>query len=235
MHVRMATVASVMTLALTPAAANATPSTLSVLGLGSVQVAPDVATLSLSVERSAPNARAALSSANRRVNGVTAALRGAGVSPPDIQTSSIDISSAIVRVGPRRQRVRRFTATEELAVRLTDVHLAGPAVDAAVRAGADSVSAPSFSFSDPSAGKAAAEHAALTDARRRADSAAAALGYQVTGVESVDLDPQSSALPVGSAAPPSAAGGQPTTPTVVNPGTQEVDASVRVLYTITPV
>ncbi len=234
MHMRMAGVATVMTLALAPASAAA--STLSVDGAGHVQVAPDVVTLSLSVARSAPSARAALSSANRRVNAVTAALRGAGATPAGIQTSAIALASAIVRVGPRKLRVKRFTATEDLTVTLTDVHLAGRVIDAAVRAGAETVNGPTFSFSDPSAGKAAAERAALADARRRADSAAAALGYKVTGVESVDLDPSSPLVPVssGGGSAPSAKG-KPTTPTTVNPGTQEVDASVRVVYTIAPV
>jgi uncharacterized protein len=233
MHVRMAGVAALMTLVLAPAAAAA--STLSVDGAGRVQVAPDVATLSLSVVRSASTSRGALSSANHRVNVVTAALRGAGGTPAGIQTSSIDVSSAIVRVGPHRRRTKRFTATEQLTLTLTDVHLVGRVVDAAVRAGAENVNGPNFSFSDPSAGKAAAERAALADARRRADAAAAAIGYKVTGVDSVDLDPSSPVLPVssGGGSAPSASA-QPTTPTTVNPGTQEVDASVRVVYTIAP-
>jgi len=81
----------------------------------------------------------------------------------------------------------------------------------------------------------AATTAALADARTRANAAAAALGYTVTGVQSVDLDPQSAVLPGasdGATAP--VATSAPATPTNIHPGAQEVDATVAVVYTIAP-
>lgn len=102
----------------------------------------------------------------------------------------------------------------------------------ATASGASSVSGPSFSFSDPSAGRIAATRAALADARRRADDAAAAIGYTVTGVQSVQLDPQS--VPVFAGAPTSAGSSGAGVPTTVHPGTQEVDAQVQVVFTIAP-
>jgi uncharacterized protein YggE len=78
----------------------------------------------------------------------------------------------------------------------------------------------------------AATRAAIADARRRADDAAAALGYQVTGVQSVQLDPQSQVVVPVAGAPSASAG--PSTPTTVHPGVQEVDAQVEIVYTIAP-
>ena len=108
-------------------------------------------------------------------------------------------------------------------------------IDAATASGATSIDGPNFSFSDPSAGLVAAANAALADARARANAAAVTLGYTVTGVESVDLDPGAG----GVTAPTSAASGAAapvakSTPTTVHPGTQEVDAQVLVVYTIAP-
>jgi uncharacterized protein len=238
--VRVAFVAAVaaVSLILTPAALadTTTPSTLSVEGSGSVMVVPDVASLEVSVTRSAPASGVALSAANRRVDAIVGAERALGVPASGIQTSGVNVSPGTVRVGPRgrQHRVRRFIATESLSITTTTV-LVGPVIDAAVRAGADSVDGPNFSFSDPSAGAVAATNAALADARRRANAAAATLGYTVTGVESVNLDPQSGiSVPTsgtGSAAPVAA---KPTTPTTIHPGAQEVDATVAVVYTIAP-
>ncbi|HEY5318509.1 MAG TPA: SIMPL domain-containing protein, partial [Solirubrobacteraceae bacterium] len=138
-----------------------------------------------------------------------------------------------VRVGPpgSRHRVRRYVATESLSITTTTA-IAGAVIDASVRAGASSVDGPDFSFSDPSAGAVAATNAALADARRRADAAAATLGYTVTGVQSVDLDPQSGVARSGAGSTTQAPA--PSTPTTIHPGTQEVDATVEVVYTIAP-
>jgi uncharacterized protein len=238
MRVRIAVAVTVLSLILasTAVADATTSSTLSVDGSGSVMVTPDVASLSVSVARSAARSSAALSAANRRVGAIVAAVRAVGVPKVGIQTDSIDVSPQTVRVGPpgHRRRVRRFTATESLSITST-TSIVGRVIDAATTAGADTVDGPSFSFSDPSAGAVAATNAALADARRRADSAAATLGYTVTGVQSVDLNPQSpvvSPVNTGTAAP--GAPSRPTTPTTIHPGAEEVDATVAVVYTIAP-
>ena len=236
MPVRIAAAVAAMSLIL-PSAAIAdasTPSTLSVDGSGSVMVTPDVASLSVSVARSAARSSAALSAANLRVGAIVAAVRAAGVPAVGIQTNSIDVSGGTVRVGPRKHqhRVRRFTATESLSITST-TSIVGRVIDAATRAGADSIDGPDFSFSDPSAGVVAATNAALADARRRADAAAATLGYSVTGVQSVDLNPQSTIVsPVRAGGGAPGATSAPTIPTNIHPGVEEVDATVAIVYTI---
>jgi hypothetical protein len=238
MPVRIAAAVALMSLILASAAVAdvATPSTLSVDGSGSVTVTPDVASLSVSVARSAARSSAALSAANLRVGAIVAAIRAAGVPRVGIQTNSIDVSRETARVGPRKhqRRVRRYTATESLSITST-TSIVGRVIDAATRAGADTIDGPGFSFSDPSAGVLAATNAALADARRRANAAAATLGYSVTGVQSVDLNPQSTVVsPVSTGGTAPGATSQPTTPTNIHPGAEQVDATVAIVYTIAP-
>ena len=238
MPVRIAAVVAVVSLvSASPAVADASsPSTLSVDGSGSVMVRPDVASVSVSVARSDAKSAVALSAANQRVGAIVAAIRAAGVPKAGIQTDFIDVSRRTVRVGPRQHqhRVRRYTATESLSVTST-ASIAGRVIDAATRAGADSINGPDFSFSDPSAGVVAATNAALADARRRGNAAAASLGYRVTGVESVNLNPQSTAVsPVGAGGVGRGSTPTPTPPTNVHPGAEEVDATVAIVYTIAP-
>jgi uncharacterized protein len=212
------------------------PATLTVEGDGQANVVPDLANLNVSVNRSATTSRAALSAANARTDLITRAIRALGVPSSGIQTQSVNVSNTSHKVGPKDKRhlIRRFTATESLSV-TSAATLAGPVIDAATHNGASSVNGPSFSFSNPAAGQIAANTAALANAQQQANAAAAALGYTVTGVQSVNLNPQSGVVTPGASSSASAsAPTRATTPTTVHPGVQQVDAEVEVVYTIAP-
>lgn len=226
----VAVVAAAASISAPAASASTTVGTLSVDGSGTVFVAPDVADLSVTVGRSAASSPAALSAANSTTDAVVRAIRATGVPASGIQTEGVSIASRIVRVGNDKHRERQWTASESIDIHVTNLKIVGSVIDGATKAGASTVSGPTFSFSDPSAGKVAATRAAIADARRRADDAAAALGYRVTGVRSVQLDPQGPVEPFARAAP--SANTAPSTPTTVHPGTQEVDAEVEIVYTI---
>jgi hypothetical protein len=236
-HARTAAAVAVISLSFAPSALadTSTPGTLTVDGQGSVMVTPDVASLSLSVSRSASRSAAALSAANRIADAIVAAVRGVGVPESGIQTASINTSCRGVRVGPKghKRLIRRCTASESLSITSTAA-IVGQVIDAATHAGANSIEGPDFSFSNPSAGEIAAENAAIADAQSQANAAAAQLGYTVTGVQSISLNPQSGVVttPGVTSAPTTTTA--PTTPTTVNPGAQEVDATVAVVFTIAP-
>jgi uncharacterized protein YggE len=211
--------------------------TLTVLGQGKTFVTPDVAQLNVNVSRREPTEKLALSDANAQTDQIVAAIKALGVPASGIQTQAVNVSPSGHRVGPKGHKhfVKSYTAQESLSVTTTTA-LVGQVIDAATHNGATSVNGPNFSFSNPSAGVTEATKAAITDAQTRADAAAAQLGYVVTGVESIDLDPQSGvSTPTASAGAPAApTSTKSTTPTTVSPGTQEVDAQVLIVYTIAP-
>jgi uncharacterized protein len=219
-----------------PSPPAAVPSTLSITGNGEVQIAPDVATLSIEVRSTGATATSARSKANARTDAVLLAITKLGVDRGSIQTSGISLSRGEVPATRRHPAHKLYSASNDLTVQTMKVSLVGPIVDAATAAGADSIDGPDFSFGDPSAGQAAATRAALADARSRADDAAAAIGYQVVGVQSVAIDPQNDVTPVaaGSLAEAPAAAAKPV-PTPVDAGQQEVDATVDVVFLIAPV
>jgi uncharacterized protein YggE len=234
-HARTAAGVVLIWLSFAPAAlaATSTPQTLSVEGQGSVMITPDQASLSVSVTRSAPTSAPALSAANRTVDAIVHAVSSVGVPASAIQTGSISTNCARIRVGPKghKHRIQRCAANESLSITSTAA-IVGRVVDAATHAGASSIEGPNFSFANPSAGEVAAEHAAITDARNQATAAADQLGYTITGVQSISLNPQSGGgAASGSASSPVPKGG-PSTPTTVHPGVQEVDATVAVVFTI---
>jgi uncharacterized protein YggE len=218
-----------------PAAAQTQPvdttPTIAADGVGTATLTPDVADFGAGVERVAPTSRGARNAANRRMAAVLAAVKAAGVAAADVRTVGLTIQ----RERLKKKRVR-YRAQQSISIHVRNVAGLAPLIDAVASAGADAIGDPEFGFADPSAGRTLATRAALADARRRADDAAAVAGLRITGVRTVDLDPQSSSQfdePASSGSGGSAK--RPAdTPTTVSPGTQDFTERVRVVYTAAP-
>jgi uncharacterized protein YggE len=228
MRTVLAALAATLLLA-APAAAQTTDTTptIAVDGNGTATLVPDIADFQAGVQRHAPTSAAARRAANARIAAIIRAAKAHGVADADIQTSGLSIF---------RRRVHhrvRYTAAQTLTIHSRDVKHLGALLDAVANAGADSVEGPEFGFADPAQGQQLAERAALADARKRADAAAAQTGLRITGVRSVDLDPQSGVEPVSSDSGGNASARAPQ-PTRIEPGTQDFSATVRVVYTAAP-
>ena len=220
-------------------AADPVPSTLSVVGEGTARLAPDLAVVVVDFERRRKDAVAARNSVNTRTQRVIDSATALGVDRKDIQTATITLERAVLRPLKKggRQRIR-YTAKGELTVRVLNVENTGKLLNAATAAGATSIDGPNFDFSDPTAGQAAAEKAAVENARKRADAAAALVGQKVVGVQSLDLNPNSEAptpdnqVAAGTTAPaPKKAA---PTPTPVSAGQEEFSATVTAVFLIAP-
>jgi uncharacterized protein YggE len=217
-----------------PAAAQTTDTTPTIAadGNGTATLVPDIADFQAGVRRSAPTSAAARRSANGRIAAVVKAVKARGVADADIQTTGLSIERE--RSGRKGHRRIRYTAAQSLTIRSRDVKALGPLLDAVAAAGADSVEAPDFGFADPSQGRLLATRAALADARKRADDAAAQTGLRIVGVRTVDLDPQTEPIESENDSSSGSSGSAKAPSTQVEPGTQEFDARVRVIYTAAP-
>jgi uncharacterized protein YggE len=233
MRIALATLAAALLLAAPAAAQTDTTPTIAADGNGTATLVPDLADFSAGVVRRAPTSAAARRSANSRIAAIVNAVKARGVADADIQTTGLRIARE--RVGRRGHRRIRYAAEQELRVRVRNVKTLGAMLDAVANAGADAVAAPDFGFADPSQGRLLATRAALADARRRAEDAAAQTGMRITGVRTVDVDPQTQPeFDSASAGSGSGNAGAKAPATQVEPGTQEFDARVRVIYTATP-
>jgi uncharacterized protein YggE len=213
------------------AATDTSTGTLHVIGHGRTFVQPDMANVGITVLQEKATRELARGRADLVASRIIAGLQRLGISRQNIQTSSISLSSTTT--GRRHHRHTVWDAEIDLTVNTDQINLLSGLFAIASRDGASSFQGPNFGFSNPSAGLPAATTAAINDARSRADAAVAALGEQVIGVQSVDLDPNVGVLqPPG---PVSAGSGAPSNrvvPTPVLPGLQEVDASVDIVYLI---
>jgi len=199
----------------------ATPDTVTTVGHGVVTVVPDEATVTAGVHTQAATAAEALADNARRMSAVVAALKDAG--GKRLQTQQVSLY-------PQQDADGKVTAyvADNTAAASIGVADAGALVDAAVAAGANTVSGPSLGVSDADALYRAALKKAVDDARAKAQALAEAGGFGVGVVSSVTE--QSAAAPVPIFERAAAAKAADTTP--VEPGTQDVTADVTVTFRI---
>ena len=160
--------------------------TLSVSGQGEVKVAPDEATLTAGVVSQSVTADAALAANRRAMNAVFAALKREGIPDKSIQTSEFSVSPQYVsaRNGAAR-RISGYEVSNDVSVTVDDLSKLGPAIDALVASGANSMSSIAFAIRDPKPLLALARAAAIRDAMARAQTYANAAGVTLGQVESI--------------------------------------------------
>src|ERR687891_2660149 len=222
-------------------------STIYVMGSAQTMVKPDKVTLSLSVETTNTTANAALNANSEAMNKALNALKVAGVPENETSTSFFNISPNYNLTNQQEGQDQYFpppienrdiisyTVTNSITVDSYNLLNVSQWIDTAVQAGVNDISSIYFSLSDEKseAIKNDLLKQAVADAKSKADIAAAALGLNVIGVKSINIEstggiPPSPPQPlftresVEAAAPT----GGPPTPIIV--GEQEVISSVGI-------
>jgi uncharacterized protein len=147
--------------------------TISVTGEGSTRAANDTARVGFGVEARGATRPVALRRSSARLREVLAALRRLGVADPDLRTRGVRVDR---RRDRRGRRLPGYIARGGVTATVRDVSRTGAIVDAAVAAGAASVSGPRFFIDDPNAALHRALVAAFRDARTKAAALAAEAG-----------------------------------------------------------
>jgi len=198
------------------------PDTVTTLGHGTVTTVPDVATINAGVQTEAANAADALAQNSQRMEQVIAALKRAG--GEKLQTRQV---SLYPRTDDRGQTTG-FVAQNSVGAQ-AKIAEAGELVDAAVSAGANTVDGPVLERSDRDALYRQALAKAVEDARLKAEAVADAGKFGVGKVVSVVEEGASAPEPLF-AADSAARSAKVATP--IEPGTQDVEASVTVSFEI---
>jgi uncharacterized protein YggE len=207
------------------------PNTITVSGEGEASAPPDVAYVMVGVQTQASTAGAATADNARLMNAVLEALRGRGLSGPDLQTTGLSVSPQYAQGrDATRQEIVGYQATNNVTVTVNDVNRAGEILDAALAAGANRVGGLRFGIRDTTPLRQQALGEAAQSARVRAEALATSLGTRVVGISSVVEEavnvPQPRAA-FSAAAQPAAA---PAPPTPVESGELRVTARVRVAF-----
>jgi uncharacterized protein YggE len=173
-----------------PAPASHEPSVISVRATGRTSVKPDTVFVNVGVESREPMLAAATADATRRMTATLVRLKALGVAEADIVTVgySVDPIPAQRRTEEDPTRIVAYRVANVVRVRIRDVAAAASIVDAAVAAGANTVSALQFTVSDPARAEREARAQAVTLAAAKARELAAAAGVPVGEVLSIEED-----------------------------------------------
>ena len=204
--------------------------TLTMNGVGSAQIAPDMAEITLGVITEAKDAAKAHSDNAAQAARVQAAVKALGVAERDIQTTRYDFSPIYDVKDNGRSVTTGYTVTNAIVVKVRNLANVSKVIDAALANGANRVDSLEFSASDPSAAKDAALADAARDARSKADAVARALGVRIVRILNVYADAQSPAprnfMPMMMAKEAYDAG------TPISAGELSFEASVNISYVI---
>jgi uncharacterized protein YggE len=191
--------------------------TVTVGGTASVSAVPDKAQLSFGVETRAETAKAALAANAREARALLDALRRAGAA--DLRTESVVLSP----VAGENGTINGFVASNTVSASIA-AGRAGALIDAAVAAGANQVYGPSLSSSRAESLYRQALDAAFARARERAAVLAAAAGATLGEVTSI-VEGGGGPIAFAEAAKASTDAGTP-----IEPGRQEISATVTVTF-----
>jgi len=162
-------------------------STITVPGVGSVRVEPDVADLRLGVISVRPTAAAARAAAASTMQAVLEALVRAGVDRRDLRTSLISLDALRDYSSGSAPTITGYQLANTVQATIRAIATVGETIDAALAAGATSMDGLEFRLADPTAELAEARRLAVADARARAETLASeagvALGQVVEIVE----------------------------------------------------
>jgi len=150
---------------------------LQVSAAGRTDSRPDEARFTAGVETIEGSATAASAGNSRKMNDVVAALERLGIKADDLQTQRITMHR--MDHGPNQGR---FQAHNMIEVRVRDIRRAGDVIAAVTGAGANVLSGPNLTVSDPESASRSAYAQAYKAARARAEAYAQAAGLKVARV-----------------------------------------------------
>lgn len=205
-------------------------------GTGNIIGTPDRVQISFAVQTENADVKSAQADNAQKMNDVINALVSAGIPRDALKTTGYSIYPIYDDVKtPFDQKVKVYHVTNTLTVTLHDVSRTGEVIDIAVANGINQADSIQFMLSDEQSQvlRTQALQKAVARARADADTVAAAMGTNITGVKNADIT--GGYTPVlfqnyqydSSAAMKSAA-----VPTPIQPGDITVTAQVSITYSI---
>lgn len=213
-------------------AAATAPETITVNATATEEVTPDRFIISIGVNKRADTADAVREQGNAAVNAMIETLQGLGVAQEKIRTSDINLypNYSYDNYGNQNLAGYRFACT--LEVTAEDAEVAGRVIDDSIAVGGNVLQSISYEVSDQTARYEKLLAQAVTEAREKADLMANAAGKAVNGVQSI-IEQNDRYSYANEMTNPDTAGTASDTGTTVMAGTQEIQASVTVVFYLT--
>jgi len=203
------------------------PSTIEVIGEGTVTAAPDQAVVVLGAVTEGPVLQTVQSANAAAVTNIINALLQLNIPRENIQTSDYHIE-AQYDYEEGKSIFRGYKVTHLLQIKIDNIGLTGTVVDTAVAQGANQVNDIRFTIKQPEPYEYQALSLAVRNARHKAASIAGTLGIPLPAVPCEVQELSRSAAPI----PFSASLLAKSAATPIEPGQLNITASVRVSYQI---
>lgn len=168
--------------------------TISVSGMATSSVAPDLLTVRFGIETQEPTAQQALGANSEMMNKVITALTSAGITQDEISTSSINIHPVYQyfkdesREGNKRELVG-YKVSNIISVETKKLDLAASIIDGTVTAGVNRIDSVYYSLSPQKSMELKDDliSQAIGNAKSKAEKALVPLDHAIIGVKSVNL------------------------------------------------
>jgi uncharacterized protein YggE len=205
------------------------PRTISVAGMGEVTMTPDIATINLGVHTEAATAAAAVEANNASTAKLMEALKAAGVAEEDIRTTNFSVyPSAKYDPQTGEQTSTTYVVDNTVYVTVRNLDSLGDLLDAAVKAGSNSINSIQFDVEDKSEFLSQARAAAVENAQSQAQELATAAGVELGDVQTISYYDN---IPVPLMREQAfAAAADSTVP--ISPGTMDLTVTVNMVYFI---
>ena len=177
-----------------PTSVPLTEKTISVTGMATTSISPDLLTVSLGIETQGITASEALSTNSEKMNNVIKSLKLIGIEESEINTSSLNIHAQYeyVENGFLRKETRQLVGYETsniITIETKKIDLAATIIDSAVNSGANRVDSVYFSVSPEvhTSLKDELLEKAVINAKSKAETALNALDQKIIGVKTISL------------------------------------------------
>jgi uncharacterized protein YggE len=160
-------------------AEGAGPATVYATGTGTIEVTPDMATLSIGVTTQGDTAAASLTANTAAMEAVMARLVASGIEARDMQTSGLYLSPNWSGYDTATPFISGYMASNSLTVQVRKLDTLGAVLDAAVADGANTLNGLTFGLSDPGPILDEARKEAVSDASAQAELLATAAGMKL--------------------------------------------------------
>jgi len=177
-----------MMAATTAGLAHAEERRINVDATGTVQVAPDMATITLGVTHQNPEASEAMKATSDAVAQVLARLGDMGIDERDLQTRDLSLSpiwSNRNQQNGEPPEITGFVASNRVFVRVRDLTQLGEVMDAVIQDGANDFSGLSFGLQDSEPIEVQARAKAVSEATAKAEQLAQAANVTLGPVQTI--------------------------------------------------
>ena len=209
---------------------NSPSSVLNVTGIGTVNIQPDIARVSIGVQTQSNDAGEALAENTSNANAIREVLVGKGVADGDIQTSNFSIYQTVdyydYNPEERSENQKTFVVQNTVSVTIRDLSLLGEVLEAVVDQGANTIYGITFDIDDSEAAYTEARDLAIQDAQAQAEAIADAAGVRLGEISSISI--YDSGAPATLEAAEMAAGIGGSVP--ISTGTLKIQVSVYITY-----